>query len=117
MEIKEYQEKASRTCATLNSTLEDNIHMSLGLLTETGEIADVFKKHLAYNKAIDYVNVKEEVGDVMWYIANLCNINGWDLREIMSTNIEKLEQRYPDKFTNENAINRNLKAEREILEK
>lgn len=52
----------------------------------------------------------------MWYVANICNINKWDLREILETNINKLEARYPEKFSNELAINRDLSKERNILE-
>ena len=116
MDIKEYQEKASRTLAQLDSTLEDNIHMVLGMQTESAELSDVFKKNLAYKKEIDWVNIKEELGDLVWYIANMCNINGWDLRDILDTNIKKLEARYPDKYSNENAITRDLIKERQILE-
>src|SRR5690554_6096432 len=108
MEIKEYQEKASRTCANLDSNLEDNLHMAIGVVTEAGEIADVFKKFLAYKKPIDWVNVKEEIGDIMWYIANICNINGWDLKDILQTNINKLKARYPNSFNQHDAINRNI---------
>jgi hypothetical protein len=43
-------------------------------------------------------------------------MNGWDLREILATNIAKLEARYPEKFTEEQAINRDLGAERQVLE-
>jgi NTP pyrophosphatase (non-canonical NTP hydrolase) len=117
MEIQEYQKKAARTNADCGELLLDNIHMVLGLQTEASEIADVFKKNIAYKKEIDFVNVKEEIGDIMWYIANMCNINGWDLREILDTNIQKLQARYPEKFTTENALNRDLEKEREILEK
>lgn len=116
MEIKDYQDKAYRTCASLETNIEDNIHMSLGLVTEAGEIADVFKKALAYKKDIDWINIKEELGDVMWYIVNMCNINGWDLRDILQTNIDKLAARYPERFTTEKALNRNLEVERKILE-
>lgn len=116
MEIQEYQLKASRTNVKLDSLLTENLHMTLGMVTEASEIADVFKKHIAYKKEIDYVNVKEEIGDQMWYIANMCNINGWDLREILDTNIKKLESRYPEKFSEDKAINRNLEKERKILE-
>jgi NTP pyrophosphatase (non-canonical NTP hydrolase) len=90
--------------------------MVLGMQTEAAEIADVYKKHIAYKKELDLVNVKEEIGDLMWYIANLCNMNSWDLREILDTNIAKLEARYPEKFTEEQAINRDLVTERQILE-
>ena len=117
MEIKEYQEKAKRTLANTKDSLTDDLHMILGMQTESAEIADVYKKHIAYGKELDLVNVKEELGDQMWYIANLCNLHGWDLRDIMSTNIKKLEARFPDKFSQEKALNRDLKTEREILEK
>lgn len=115
MNTQEYSQKAIRTMAKLTKDT-DNLHMILGMVTETGELADVFKKNMAYKKEIDWVNVKEEVGDLMWYIINFCSINGFDLEEIMETNIKKLETRYPEKFTEENAINRNLQEERKILE-
>lgn len=117
MKTKEYQKLAARTNAELGSKLMNNIHMAFGLQTESGEFSDVFKKHIAYGKDIDYINLKEEVGDLLWYVANLCNINDWDMGEIMTTNIEKLQARYPEKFTQEKAVNRNLEREREILER
>jgi NTP pyrophosphatase (non-canonical NTP hydrolase) len=86
------------------------------MLTEVGELADVFKKEMAYGKPVDWVNVKEEVGDLLWYVSNFCNVNGFDLEEILQTNIDKLQARYPKKFTQENAINRDLDKERTILE-
>jgi NTP pyrophosphatase (non-canonical NTP hydrolase) len=116
MEIQTYQFKATRTLAEIDGNILDVLHMIIGMQTEVAEIADVYKKHIAYKKPIDYVNIKEELGDAMWYIANLCNIHGWDLRDILATNIAKLEARYPEKFTEENALNRDLVIEREILE-
>ncbi len=116
MNIKEYQEKAARTCAKIDGGIMDDIHMILGIQTESAEIADAYKKYIAYNNPLDLVNVKEEIGDTLWYIANMCNMHGWDLRDILDTNIAKLEARYPEKFTEEQAINRNLLAERQILE-
>jgi NTP pyrophosphatase (non-canonical NTP hydrolase) len=114
--IEKYQELSKRTNVDLGSLLNNNLHMIMGISTESGEIVDVFKKHLAYSKEIDYINIKEEIGDLMFYIVNMCNINGWDLREILDTNIAKLEARYPEKFTEEQAINRDLDNERQILE-
>jgi NTP pyrophosphatase (non-canonical NTP hydrolase) len=116
MEIQTYQFKATRTLVEIDGNILDDLHMIIGMQTEVAEIADVYKKHIAYKKPIDYVNIKEELGDAMWYIANLCNIHGWDLRDILATNIAKLEARYPEKFTEENALNRDLVIEREILE-
>ena len=47
----------------------------------------------AINKAIvtkeefDVVNMKEEIGDIMWYVALLCNTHGIDLKQVMQTNM------------------------------
>jgi NTP pyrophosphatase (non-canonical NTP hydrolase) len=116
MEVKEYQEKVSRTMVDLPSVIDNELHMALGMVTEAGEFADVYKKALAYGKAIDYINLKEEIGDILWYIANFCNLQGWNMGDIMETNIKKLEARYPEKFTEDKAINRDLTFERKILE-
>lgn len=126
MTFQEYQIKAARTNATLNKQVSlngqiqenssENLHMVLGLVTESAELADVFKKNLAYNKQIDWINIKEEIGDLMWYIANICTINNLDMNEMLETNIKKLEARYPEKFCEQLAIHRNLSAERNILE-
>jgi len=116
MKINEYVKNASTTRAMLRDKKLDNLHMTLGLITETGELADVFKKSLAYDKEIDWVNVKEEIGDLMWYIAGLCDINNFDLEDILKTNINKLKTRYPDRFDKVRAVKRNLEKERETLE-
>jgi NTP pyrophosphatase (non-canonical NTP hydrolase) len=114
--LKEYVEFTEQTCAKLENKQLDNLHMVLGMVTETGELADVFKKNLAYNKEMDWVNIKEEVGDLCFYIASFCRINNLDWEEILETNMKKLKSRYPEKFSQERAINRNLGAERKILE-
>jgi hypothetical protein len=44
-------------------------HARLGLITEVGELADAYKRHQIYGKPLDLVNVREEIGDLCWYIA------------------------------------------------
>jgi NTP pyrophosphatase (non-canonical NTP hydrolase) len=116
MDIKTYTEQAKRTTASMGTYLMDNFHYLSGMVTEIGELMDPFKKNLAYGKRIDMVNVQEEVGDLMWYLANFCRINSIDLEEVMEQNIAKLRARYPDKFDADKAINRDLDAERKVLE-
>lgn len=120
MEYAEYQEKAERTLAPVEDTLRpglgQELHMALGMVTEAGEIADAYKKELAYGKKLDDVNIAEEIGDLMWYIANLCKMKGFDFHQICATNIAKLQARYPEKFTEDDALNRDLETERSILE-
>ena len=116
MDIKEYLQNTERTRSKLSNKQLDNIHMAFGLVTEVGELVDTLKKELAYGKEIDWVNFQEEIGDILWYIAGFCNINGFDLEKIMDINIDKLKSRYPEKFDSNHAINRDLNRERKILE-
>jgi len=44
--------------------------MDLGVLTELGELLDIFKRHLAYEKPIDIVHLGEELADICWYAVN-----------------------------------------------
>ena len=93
------------------------LHGIMGISTETGELMDVMKKKLAYNKPADVVNVKEEIGDVLWYVAYIIHTQGWDIESIMERNIEKLRVRFGEKFSLDKAIHRDLPAERKVLEK
>lgn len=119
MTLQEYQKEASRTDAPLGDNYSNlhAVHMVMGMSTEVGELVDIYKKNLAYGKPIDEANEKEEIGDLMWYVACHCENKGWDLSEILKTNIEKLKSRYPEKFSSDKALNRNLRRERKILEK
>lgn len=116
MNLRDYQREAFRTRPDLLYDLHNNLHMILGIITESGELADVYKKLIAYDKQVDLVNVREELGDIMWYLVNFCTLNGIDLEDVLETNINKLKARYPDKFTAEAALNRNLEVERKVLE-
>ena len=116
MDWETYQKKAFRTNANLGSRNENNLHMILGMLTELGELADAFKKFMAYGKEIDWVNVEEELFDAMWYVAGFCEFNNINFGEGLDRNIKKLEVRYPEKFTKEKAVVRDLKSERTVLE-
>ncbi len=92
------------------------LHGTIGVMTEAGELLDCVKKHLYYGKPLDDTNAKEEIGDILWYLAQICNAKSWSMEEIMQANIDKLRARYPEKFTEDNAINRDLDAERQALE-
>lgn len=111
MNIKDYSREAENTRADLENKGLDNIHMLLGMNTEVGELADNFKKAMAYGKEVDWENVQEELGDLMWYIVGFCNVNGFDLEEVLEKNISKLKARYPNKFSTERALNRNIDEE------
>jgi NTP pyrophosphatase (non-canonical NTP hydrolase) len=117
MDINDYQSAALRTSTQGEKREDDLLHGAAGACTEAGELMDVYKKFRFYGKPVDWVNVKEEVGDVLWYLALLCRAAGISLEEAAKTNIEKLKVRYPERFTPESALSRNLEAERRILER
>lgn len=92
------------------------LHASIGLTTESGEFIDALKKYIFYGKPIDEVNLAEELGDLFWYIGLACDELGVDFESVWEKNIAKLKARYPEKFTEKAALNRNLNKERGILE-
>lgn len=92
------------------------IHAAMGMVTESAELMDMLKRHLFYGTAIDYVNAKEELGDNQWYVGLAIDILKTTMDDILTLNISKLRLRYPDKFDETAALNRDLSAERELLE-
>ena len=92
------------------------LHVAMGLVTESGEFIDALKKSIYYGKELDRVNLKEELGDILWYVAVACDALGTDFETEMKRNIEKLQTRYDERYDESKATNRNLNLEREILE-
>lgn len=94
----------------------DVMHGIIGIATEAGELLEQLFAFLFYNDEFDEVNIKEELGDIFWYQALLAKNLGFTFEEIQDTVLKKLKHRYPDSFTSEAAINRDLDGERKILE-
>lgn len=175
MNLSEYQTEALRTLVLEKDNLK---HASYGLITEVAEIIDTFKRHEFYDIPLDVKNLKEEVGDILWYLAvgyysqnvvmkleplifsetltleqvlgklvrkasdlfffyNYCNegdlatkdldtlldylrvfckLQGIDLLQCAEDNITKLQKRYPENFTTEQAINRDKEKELDHIE-
>ena len=92
------------------------LHGAIGLSTESGEILDALKKHLYYGAELDIVNLKEELGDICWYMALMFRELDSSFEEVMAININKLKQRFPERFDEAQALNRDLAKERKVLE-
>lgn len=98
------------------------LHGAIGACTETGELLDAVKKHVYYGKPLDTTNIEEEVGDVLWYLAEVVAALKEEKPEltfqsIIERNVAKLHQRYNGgAFDPDFAINRDLELERTILE-
>ncbi|MCA2510516.1 MAG: hypothetical protein IM561_09050 [Microcystis sp. M60BS1] len=101
----------------------DLFHAAMGISTEAGEILDLFKKKFAYGRDIDVVNLVEELGDLLWYIQlaiNALNVGQgtavYSIPSLISVNKNKLNTRFKNTFTSEEALNRDLEQERIVLE-
>ena len=125
MNSKDYIQDAIRTESTDFSAMNDRLmndgtkrllHAGIGLSTEAGEFLDALKKHIFYGKELDRVNLKEEMGDLFWYLAIACDELNVEFEPLMETNIAKLKARYGEKFSEQRAENRDLGTERTILE-
>lgn len=93
-----YQAKAMRTANEDLDAQTQLVVAALGLAGEAGEVADHVKKHLGHGQELDRVKVEKELGDVLWYVARLCQCLHYDMGAVMEANIQKLQQRWPNKF-------------------
>jgi NTP pyrophosphatase (non-canonical NTP hydrolase) len=101
----DYQKLAARTIPTDKSRAELTKHALFGMVGEIGEIHSIYQKQVQGHD-INYSHLKKEVGDLTWFIAEFCTVNGWDLSEIMGENIAKLIARYPEGFSSEKSLHR-----------
>lgn len=126
MTLQEYEVLSRMTTNSANNLKQlylnsdrweiDLDHAIRGITTESGEIADILKKRFVYGKEIDQTHIKEELGDLLWYISLAISSLESSFEEIMEMNIKKLQKRYPNLYTREDALNRDLNAERKVLE-
>lgn len=79
MDFKNYQVAATRTINWLGDPKLDLAHMALGFSSELGELFTCLNGD---KKPVDSVNLMEELGDKMWYIANWCTIRKIELSSL-----------------------------------
>tara|TARA_B100000965_G_scaffold303244_2_gene261938 strand:- start:27 stop:356 length:330 start_codon:yes stop_codon:yes gene_type:complete len=96
MEFNSYQIKARETALYPNLG-SNNIYPTLGLVGEAGEVAEKVKKVLRDNKGVFDLEskeaIKKELGDVLWYLSNLCTEFGFSLDDVALLNLKKLKSR------------------------
>jgi NTP pyrophosphatase (non-canonical NTP hydrolase) len=100
--LKDYQNFARGTAIyPYGNSLPGLMYTALGLAGEAGECADAVKKLFRDHYHIDAPpypaefmdKIKKEMGDVMWYLANMCEELGIELADIAALNLEKLYSR------------------------
>lgn len=107
MDMNEYQRLAQRTGITKDrsSKIENGL---FGLSGEVGECADVYKKYMFQGHEFEREQMIEELGDVLWYAAELAAGLNVPMGEVARRNIDKLQRRYPDGFSAERSVHREV---------
>lgn len=101
MDFNQYQQKAISTDVFGGKpqpiTSNAFIAQLLGLVGETGEIAEKFKKIYRDREGVftneDKTEMAKELGDVLWYISVVCTYLDISLQDVADLNIEKLQSR------------------------
>ena len=99
MDFKDYQRQASVTRHKWSTKEGHLVDCGLGLTGEAGEVADMIKIHVSASKPLDVEKIKFEIGDIMWYIASLCDCLELDMGEVAQANIEKLRKRHGESYS------------------
>jgi NTP pyrophosphatase (non-canonical NTP hydrolase) len=96
MTLNEYQQLAHTFVVHKSGpsqTTSDPIYCALGLAGEVGEVIEPLKKWYRGTRALDLHKLRDEMGDVLWYLAELATRLGLTLEEIGQYNGEKLTLR------------------------
>jgi len=113
MNEHDYLAEVLRTYAGSNDPLDKLTLAALGLTGESGEVADTVKKVLYQGHELDTTHLKQELGDVLWYVMLACNAIGCTLEDVMQGNVAKLYARYPNGFDAQRSITRNDEERRQ----
>ena len=105
MNINMYQQLAARTMNPELTQVETILHALHGLSAEVGEIHSIYQKSYQGHEVSDD-DLKAELGDLLWFAAEYCTAQGWDMEQICVKNIEKLRKRFPKGFDPERSLHR-----------
>jgi len=105
MNMNEYQKAAERTSGDL-TPFQKVRNGCYGLNGEAGECIDILKKHEFQGHAFDRDKMIDELGDVLWYIAQTATGLAVTLDDVAQHNVDKLRKRYPDGFDSERSVHR-----------
>jgi NTP pyrophosphatase (non-canonical NTP hydrolase) len=96
VDLSDYQRR-SRATAIYPGLGESLAYPALGLCGEAGEVAELVKKALRDDGGTlgqeRRALLEKELGDVLWYLAQVATEAGLDLDAIAAANLEKLASR------------------------
>lgn len=94
----------------------DMLHSALGVFTEAAEFLEAVFKSTFGGETFDRTNAIEELGDLEWYMAVMRQRLTVSQEKVQRINIAKLKARYPEKFAQSDALDRDTDRERSVLE-
>lgn len=116
MDFNEFQYEARRTQRKDLPLWAIREHALYGLSSEVGEVMALHQK-VHQGHPMDETALRLEVGDVLWFVAELCDVYGWSMEDIARANIQKLRNRYKDRFTVEESVNRMEYREKNVKQR
>lgn len=99
--FNDYQKFAAKGIRLESRGKDLEVGFALGLGGEAGEVLDDVKKRKYHGRDIPIEHTAEELGDVLWYVANLASQLGYTLEDIIRMNVIKLLDRYPALYSKE----------------
>lgn len=99
MKIKEYQNAAKIAVQNHDNEKDEIPHWVIGLTEEAGEVASLVKHKYYNNDDVSLERIAEELGDVLWYIAAICNGLHIDMEKVAELNCAKLASRYNGEYS------------------
>ena len=117
MDNNTYQKASVRTAPSSKQIMDTKMafgtdfnvnltHFSVGLSGESGEVLELVKKHVFYQKPLNKEKLIEELGDVCYYLSMLLTTLDTTFDEVFQANVDKLLKRYPNGSNNVDAIKR-----------
>lgn len=96
MNLNEYQRLAALSAQPTASGVDEKTVAFLGLAGEAGELLSEYKKHLRDGDAHRLFphRVKEELGDLLWYIGQVSSLFGLEMEDVASANLNKISSRW-----------------------
>lgn len=97
MKLNEYQTEAARTAIFPNELPQfievGQVYVVLGQAGESGEIDEKLKKAIREDDPQYIEDMRDEIGDTLWYLSQVCEEFGWNLETIADENLSKLTDR------------------------
>lgn len=97
MKFDDYQRESAKTLINAEDSFKVLVRTVLGINGEAGEVAEKLKKIMRDKdgklSAEDKAAMADELGDILWYMARLADLTGYNLSQVAQMNLDKVMSR------------------------